>query len=168
MTEKEIIDTLIEKCRKVKDTVKEEHKKLPIIYPTIKMHKNPVKFRFIIAAREGVIKNIAKKLTKILQLVINTHKKYFNKILLLTGINRMWIIENTKNILNDIENTNKKKNAKNIATYDFSTLYTKIPLEDLKEKLKWMIDKAFKGGRNQYINIRYDKTTWSDKEYERK
>ena len=54
--------------------------------------------------------------------------------------------------------------ARNIATYDFSTLYTKLPLPDLIEKLKIITDRAFKGGRNQYISIGYDKAQWTNKE----
>ena len=32
-------------------------------------------------------------------------------------------------------------------------MYTKIDLQDLKSKLKWAVDKAFKGGSNQWIRV---------------
>ena len=68
----------------------------------------------------------------------------------------MWIATSTKDVLEDIEAVNKKRNAKSIDTFDFSTLYTKIKLEDLKEKLKWCVEKAFKGGTNQWIKVTGD------------
>ena len=46
---------------------------LPLIHATIKMHKNPIKFRFIIGSRTGVIKPAAKRLVQILKLVMKTH-----------------------------------------------------------------------------------------------
>ena len=45
-------------------------------------------------------------------------------------------------------------------TFDFSTLYTKIPLDDLKEKLNEIVDKAFKGGHNKYIQITSKTARW--------
>ena len=68
-----------------------------------------------------------------------------------TGIQRNWIIESNAPVLEDIKNINDMKSARNIRTYAISTLYTKIPLEDLKERLKRVTEKAFHGGENQYI-----------------
>ena len=45
-------------------------------------------------------------------------------------------------------------------TFDFSTLYTKIPSDDLKEKLKEIVDKAFKGRHNKYIQITSKTARW--------
>ena len=73
------------------------------------------------------------------------------------------IIENNaflKKLLEDIKFINSKRNARNIKTFDFSTLYSKIPLDDLKEKLKEIVDKAFKGGHNKYIQITSKTARW--------
>ena len=83
-----------------------------------------------------------------------------NKITFYTGIERFWIIENNAQVLEDIKFVNSKRNARNIKTFDFSTLYTKIPLDDLKEKLKEIVDKAFKGGHNKYIQITSKTARW--------
>ena len=124
------------------------------------MHKNPVKFRFIIGARNCVTKQVAKKLVKILQLIMKIHRRYCNKIKFYTGIEGFWIIENNAQVLEDIKFINSKRNARNIKTFDFSTLYTKIPLDDLKEKLNEIVDKAFKGGHNKYIQITSKTARW--------
>ena len=67
------------------------------------MHKDPIKFRYIIASSKCVIKSVAKKLTRILQLVLHVKLKYCQKILLYTGINRMWVADNSNSLLNRIE-----------------------------------------------------------------
>ena len=152
----EITKSQIDACIKVGGQVKPDCQKLPTIYATIKMHKKPVKFRYIIAAKKCVSKTIAKDLTQILKLVMKIMYKYCEKIKLYTGVNRMWISESAKDILEDIDTLNQKKRGKNIQTFDFSTLYTKINLEDLSEKLKWIINKAFCGGSNQWIRIQHD------------
>ena len=155
-----IINAVAKKCLDIGIPVKGDNKTLPQIHATIKMHKNPVKFRFIIGARNCVTKQVAKKLVKILQLIMKIHRRYCNKIKFYTGIERFWIIENNAQVLEDIKFINSKRNARNIKTFDFSTLYTKIPLDDLKEKLKEIVDKAFKGGHNKYIQITSKTARW--------
>ena len=112
-----------------------------------------VKFRFIIGSRTAVIKPAAKTLVQILKLVMMTHRKYCDKIKFYTGIERNWIVQNNDKILKDMEKINNRNAARNIKMMDFSTLYTKIPQEDLKEKLKSVVTKAFKGGTNQFIRV---------------
>ena len=130
-----------------------ENQKIPTIYATVKMHKTPIKFRYIIAAKKCVSKPIAQELTKILKLVLKVLRNYCEKIRMYTGVNRMWIAESTNEILEDIAKVNCKRKARSIQTFDFSTLYTMIDQEDLKEKLKWTVDKAFAGGTNQWIRV---------------
>ena len=92
------------------------------------------------------------------------HRNYCEKIKLYTGIERYWIIENSGQVLQDIKEINARKGARNIANYDFSTLYTKIPQTDLKEKLKAVVDKGFKGGQNQFITLNKKSARWGGDE----
>jgi hypothetical protein len=71
----------------------------------------------------------------------------------------MWIAENSAMTLQMIENMNKNKTA-SVSTHDFSTLYTKIPLDDLKLKIKKVIEKAFKGGQKQNVMISKHDAYW--------
>ena len=103
---------------------------------------------------------LPKSLYKSSKLIMKIHRRYCNKIKFYTGIERFWIIENNAQVLEDIKLINSKRNARNIKTFDFSILYTKIPLEDLKEKLKEIVDKAFKGGHNKYIQITSKTARW--------
>ena len=59
-----IINAVAKKCLETSIPVKGDNKTLPQIHATIKMHKNPVKFRFIIGARNCVTKQVAKELVK--------------------------------------------------------------------------------------------------------
>ena len=52
-----------------------------------------------------------------------------------------------------INKINKRKNAKQIRTFDFSTLYTKIPHDKLLHILYKVADFVFKGGNRDYIII---------------
>ena len=52
-------------------------------------------------------------------------------------------------IIEQLNYLNSKKKAKDISTYDFSTLYTKLKHSDLVQVLKGIIDFAQKGGRRK-------------------
>lgn len=58
----------------------------------------------------------------------------------------MWIIQNSIELQDTL-----LKTGRNLATYDFSTLYTSIPHDKLKEKLNELIIRAFKGMNKKYI-----------------
>ena len=157
------MESIAERSRELRIPVHIDDKVLPQIHATIKMHKNPTKFRYIIGARQCVLKQAAKRLVKILKLIMKIHRRYCNKIRFFTGIQRNWIIESNSPVLEDIKAINERRSARNIGTYDFSTLYTKIPLDNLKEELKGVIGKAFQGGQNQYIQVTNQGARWSNK-----
>ena len=48
----------------------------------------------------------------------------------------MWITDNTEDVLDNIERLDDEHKANDINTYDFSTLYTNIPHDDLKLKMR--------------------------------
>ena len=124
------------------------------------MHKNPVKFRFIIGSKSSILKPIAKKLVDILKLVMKTLKRYYEKVEFYTGINRYWIVGNSDIPIRHMEKLNLSKKGRNVECFDFSTLYTKIPHEELKQILKMIVAKAFRGGTNQYISITKSGANW--------
>src|SRR5215469_18193393 len=57
-----------------------------------------------------------------------------------------------------------RKDVKNLATYDFSTLYTSIPHDKLKIQISCVIEKAFKGMNKKYIRINKFCARWSKKD----
>ena len=158
----EVVDAIRKESSDIGIPVEKTYKDLPLIYATIKMHKNPTKFRFIIGSRTGIIKPAAKKLVQILKLVMKTHRRYCDKVRFFTGIERYWIVENNNKILQNMEKISNRNAARNIKICDFSTLYTKIPPTDLKEKLKEVVGKAFKGGTNQFIRVNKKDAHWDN------
>ena len=161
-TAEEVIGAIRKGSLNIGIPVEKTFNDLPLIHAIIKMHKNPIKFRFIIGSRTGVINPAAKKLVQILKLVMKTHRRYCDKIKFYAGIERNWIVEKNQKLLQNMEKINNRKAARNIKVCDFSTLYTKIPPTDLKEKLKEVVTKAFKGGTNQFIRVNKKDAHWDN------
>ena len=53
-----------------------------------------------------------------------------------------------------LEIINTRKRARSISTYDFSTLYTKIPHRDLIKELNKIIDLVFEGVKINILDLR--------------
>ena len=147
--------------KKLKIELSKNMENLPLIYWIPKMHKNPVGFRFIIASPQSSMKKLAKDLTAIFRLFYKKIEKYHQKGKVWSGINKFWIIQNTKPIIQSINDLNKRNAAKSISTFDFSTLYTKIPHDKLKQVLNEIIDFAFKGGTKEFIKVYNSTANWT-------
>ena len=63
------------------------------------------------------------------------------------------MLKNAEPVIDILKEINRKQNASTISTFDFSTLYTKIPHADLIDKLSKIINFVFKGGNNKFIRI---------------
>ena len=106
-----------------------------------KLHKNPYGARFIAASHKCTTKPLSKLLTSCLKLITNHFKQYCNGILCRTGVNCFWIIDNSEQVLLTLNKINYFSTARHLDSYDFSTLYTSIPHESLKNAL---IKEAYK------------------------
>jgi hypothetical protein len=65
------------------------------------------------------------------------------------------VIENSSPVIEKLSRINNKRRAKDISTYDFSTLYTKLPHDDLIQNLNDCIDFVFEGGKTRKGNKKY-------------
>ena len=128
---------------------------LPVAYWLPKMHKNPIGKRFIIASKKCAVKQLSKHVTSAFKLFYNLINTYHEKTKFYTGINTFWVIQNNVSVLKHIEKINKRSSARSISTFDFSTLYTKIPHDKLIDVLTKLIDFAFKGGTRNKISINF-------------
>ena len=104
--------------------------KLPFLYWIPKMHKNPSKQRYIAASHSCTTKPLSKMITYCLKLIQRTHNNYWKTIAKNSGYNRMWIVENSVEVMQKIID-NKREPARNVRTYDFSTLCTFVPHKKL-------------------------------------
>ena len=86
---------------------------------------------------------MASYISRALKLIMKGRKRYCEVIKEFTGTKRWWIIGNNQDVLKIINEINETSHAKSVTTYDFSTLYTKIPHNSLKEALTVIIEKCF-------------------------
>ena len=117
---------------------------LPLIYMIPKFHKNPIKFRFIVASKKCSTTPLSSAIGKALNEVRRQRKFYCAKMEKYDGINRYWVIESNEAVLNCINNLNSTKSARSVTTYDFSNLYTALPHDEILQCVSEMIDDIFK------------------------
>ena len=112
-------------------TVDDSMQTLPDIYWTPKLHKNPVKFRFIIASKYCTLKGLSKNISSVFRLFTKQIETYNRKSHYYSGVKSYWIISNRDPVLDTVRKSVSRKSAKCVSSFDFSTLYTKIPHDKL-------------------------------------
>ena len=127
---------------------------LPLLYWIPKLHKDPYKQRFIAGSSICSTKPLSKLLTSILTTIKEGLQKYYDIVYSHSGINQLWILKNSKQLLDSIQ-TNYITSINSIKTFDFSTLYTTIPHDKLKSSLPSIVHQAFcfKNGKKRYEYI---------------
>ena len=128
------------------DNVSTENQRLPNMYWLPKMHKNPIKARFIIASPKSSIKPLSQAITSAFRLFYRQIESYNDKCRFFTGVNTFWVVQNNKPVTDAVNKLNKRNKAKYISTFDFPTLYTKLPHNKLLMVLHHLIDFCFDGG----------------------
>ncbi|KAF8367718.1 hypothetical protein PRIPAC_85547, partial [Pristionchus pacificus] len=137
---------------------------LPKIYGIPKMHKNPIKFRFITGAHDSTLKPLSIELQKILRFLHGHFRRYCYSITGHDKINRFFSIQNTFRVVQQLSAVRNKRSE--IFCADFSSLFTNLPHSVVKEKLYYLIDLMFKNAGSEYIvvqgtNVRYDRNNSS-------
>ena len=115
------------------------------------MHKNPYKHRFIAGSAKCSTKPLSILLTKLLTHIKQGLQKYCETAYSRSGVNQMWIVKNSKELLDHLKSPNFNL-ITNIKSFDFSTLYTTIPHQKLKSRLTTIIRNSFlhKNGNRRY------------------
>ena len=108
-----------------------------------KLHKTPYKARFIANSSSCTTTELSKLLTSCLTAVKNHVIRYCEKVYERSGKNLFWSIKNSGEVLNKLKSRGFR--ATSLSTYDFSTLYTTLPHNLIKEKLINLIEWTFKG-----------------------
>ena len=155
-------------CEKFGISLEERLRSLPFMYWLPKMHYNPPRARFIIASSSCSTKPLSKVTSSIFKHIFNQVRTFHKKSYFYKNYNRFWVISNSSPVIEKLTRINEKKNAKDISTYDFSTLYTKLEHDDLIHNLNEIVDFAFKGGKKKgqnrkYITVTKFSTFWSKK-----
>ena len=124
----------------------EEFNCLPCIYWLPKIHKVSSGARFIIAGKKSINKQLSKHVTSVFKLCYSQIDSYHKKASYFSGAKPFLLIQNNYLPLEYINKINRRKNAKQISTFDFSTLYAKKPHDKLFDVLYKVVDFVFKGG----------------------
>ena len=163
-TREEIVEENVMYSEHLGLEVEDREKDLPSMYWIPKMHKDPPGARFIIASKQCSTKKISKSVSSAFKLMYNQIENFHSKAKFLSNYNKFWVLQNPDPVLTSIKRINRKKSAKSIATYDFSTLYTKLPHDKLVKELLKLIDFCFNGGNKKYIKINnWGKASWGKK-----
>ena len=120
------------------------------------MRKNPISFRFIIASPLCSIEPLSKDITSIFKLFYEKVERYHTKGKVWSGIKTFWTIQNSYPLISSINKLNKNKVAKSMSTFDFWTLYTKIPHDKILYVLRTRQDST-----RHYVTVCNSGTFWS-------
>ena len=113
----------------------DKNRNLPYLYITPKQHKSPIGFRYITSGAACSLQQLSKYIGICLKSLLHSAKNksiYDNKFHIR---NDYYVIDNNEPVLDFINSDNLKKGGKSVSTYDFSTLYTSIPHDQLKNSL---------------------------------
>ena len=115
--------------------------KLPSMYATAKMHKVPKKFRYITSAKNTIFSSLSENMGMCLKLLVKFARTSF-KYRVQAIDNCIFIVDNRDKVIKFLEESNhSSSNNKCVSTWDFATLYTKIPHDKLKHKISLFISK---------------------------
>ena len=133
-------------CQSTGLLVDEDHSKLPTLYWLPKLHKRPYKSRFIANSSACTTTELSILLTSCLTAIKNHVIKYCTTVY---ERNLFWSTKNSGEILNKLKSRGFL--ASGLSTYDFSTLYTTLPHNLIKEKLTELIEQTFNREGSLYL-----------------
>ena len=117
--------------------VDEDHDKLLTLYWLPKLNKRPYKLRVIANSSLCTTTELSRRLTSCLTAIKNHVVKYCETVYEKNGKIIFWSITNSGEIPNKLKS--KSFLASSLSTYDFSTLYTTLSYNLIKEELVELI-----------------------------
>jgi hypothetical protein len=139
--------------------------KLPIMYWLPKLHKPTPKERFIAASFDVMTTPLARVINSLLGLIKKELKTRDFQYYCEHGIRRCWFIDSFNEVTNWLRRLDRPvdKTQRCLQTYDFSTMYTTLDLEDIVRSVRYAVREAF-GDRHMYIvfNGYTQAATWYD------
>ena len=143
--------------------ITESQEKLPTFYWLPKLHKQPYKARFIANSSSCTTTSLSKVLTSCLTNIKNHWIKYCEKTYEREGINYFWSIKNSTEILNKLKA--KGFQASTISTYDFSTLYTTLPHNLIRNQFVDLIENTFRREEALYLACNEERAFFASEEH---
>ena len=131
--------------------VNEGQDKLPTMYWLPKLHKRSYKARFIANSSSCTTTELSKLLNSCLTAIKSHVIRYCETVYETSNKNWFWSIKNSGEVLSKLKCRGFR--ATSLSTYDFSTLYTTLPHNLIKEKLLDLIEWTFKRALKNYGSL---------------
>ena len=132
--------------RLTKSNIKIDKIDLPTFYWLPKLHKNPYKSRFISNSSHCSTTILSKHITSALTAVKDHAIKYSETAFSNSNVNYFWSIKNSSEVIEKLRLRNFQ--GSQVSSFDFSTLYTSLPHDLIKEKVlslvKWCFNRESK------------------------
>ena len=103
---------------------------------------------------------LSKLITECLKLVRTNCTAYCKTIQVRTGVNCMWIINNSLDVICVLEE--KQLSLNHVSTWDFSTLYTSLPHAQLKKQIHDLLERVFNTKGKSFIATNNFHTFWTN------
>ena len=131
-----------------------------MMYWSPKMHKTPTGARFIIASKLSSLKPLAIDITAIFKCIFSHLRKYYGMAEFYSGIKHFWVVDNNSDVVASLDKISAKGKARSVSTFDFSTLYTKIPHDKLINVLNELVDFVFNSSDRVYLSVTDTGARW--------
>ncbi|KAH7429047.1 hypothetical protein KP509_09G028400 [Ceratopteris richardii] len=127
------------------------YQNLPFLYTVWKFHKNPIKPRFIAASCNTSLTDVSKWLSNCFKAILPTIHDIWKELLRDADVptSSSWILYNSLGVVPVIKSLNSSRTIEEksvplgLQTFDFTTLYTKLDLNDLKHRISSLVRKVF-------------------------
>ena len=160
LSENDIVQQHLAFQSKFQLTPDKNMERLPPMHWTPKIHKSPTGSRFIIGSKKSSLKPLGQDITKIFKVIFHHKRRYFRKAGFFSGLKYFWCIDNHQEVIDALNRLSDKANVKSISTFDFSTLYTKIPHEKLIEVLSKIVDSIFNDTNRAMVSVGKTRAYW--------
>ena len=160
LTAEDIVETHTTAQAALGHECKEEIQKLPPMHWTPKMHKTPVGARFIIGSKCSSLKPLGGDITRIFKVIFHHKRRYYRKAGFFSGLNNFWCVDKSSDITSTLDRFNRKGKAYSVSSFDFSTLYTKIPHDKLIDVLSKLVDSTFNDTTREFMSVGTNRAYW--------
>jgi hypothetical protein len=166
----EIITNGTEFCNKTGIISLMKAARVPNFHIRVKLHKKPIGFRFVAGSSKAPLAPVSQWLTLVMKAILedanNLWIKVAREIPGAPKVDTSWIIHDSQEVRTLIDRCNKSRpnrvSSIHLATYDFTSMYTMISLEDLKIRLSNLLERIFSerynDSRRRYILLSKDGT----------
>ena len=116
--------------------------------------------RFIIGSKCSSLKPLGKDITRIFKVIFHHKRRYYRKAGFFSGLNNFWCVDKSSDITNTLDRFNRKGKALSVSSFDFSTLYTKIPHDKLIDVLCKLVDSTFNDTTRKFMSVGLQRAYW--------